>query len=222
MSSNDAVRRRQESKTCIDQQLVLDKGQSPGRLVTPIIKAPEVLPTGEAFDVLGCCKQQLQMMFFMYQEMMLLRRDLELLSDDVVETAIRKLTIPTVDSVPYLIPSGVVNMAPAATAGAFVTISSVLVNEGYDGILQKLGVAAFPSTALDSVTWTLRVSGDAAPKFGALKFTENSLLEMMDFVMYTPPGRTVLLQARNDSLVNIDVAGIIQGFMRPARGIGGA
>jgi hypothetical protein len=203
-------------------QAIADKGQVKGRVDSPIIKAAPTLPSGKPFDLLSCCSQQLQMMFAMYEQNATIVRELQRQSDSTIESAIRKLMIPTVDSVPFLVPSGVLNIATAISSGAFVTVCEVLINEGYDGILETVGVAAFPSTGLDGLVWTVRISGDAAPKFSSSKFSDNTLATPLPFRMYAPPGRTIQLQVRNDGASAISVAGVITGFSRPARGIGGA
>lgn len=222
MSSDAVVKRRQAARECLDLQAIADRGQTSGRLDTPIIKGPTPLPKSVPFDLMGCCLQQLQMMHVAYEQQESILRELQRQSDYTVETAIRKLMIPTIDVVSFLLPSSVLSVAPGVSAGAFVTVSQVVVSEGYDGILEKVGLGAFPSTALDALTWTIRISGDAAPKFSSLKFTENSLSTPLDFKMYVPPGRTILLQVRNDSAFAVSLAGIMSGYFRPARGIGGA
>lgn len=218
--SNEAVKLRQaQREQCVNQQMMNETGEAYGRLSSPIIEAKPVLPRGPTTDLLGCCEALRQIGVAQYDLTARLLRSVERMSDEFVMSFIQQTFFQTRDSVPFVQQptGGVVTVPPAASSGDFTTICSVPINEGYIGILEKFGVAVFPQTSFADVFWRMAINDSAQPKFTSNNFVQNTLSTPLDFKMYIPVGRTLILSARNASVIPVNVAGVLTGFLRPLR-----
>lgn len=218
--SNEAVKLRQAQRAdCVNQSMSNEIGQANGRLESPIIEAPVVLPRAPTPDLGACCEALRQIGVAQYDLLMRTLRSIEKMSDEFPMSFIQQTLVQTKDSVPFVVMpvGGVVNLGPAISSGAFTTISSIEVSEGYVGILKKFGTGIFPQSDFANIVWRMAINDSAQPKFTSNQFIMNTLATPLDFEFSIPTGRTLVLSAKNIGAVPVDVSAVLTGFLRPLR-----
>lgn len=217
---NRLAEMRQQSRECLDAQIMRASGQAQGRLPDQITESPKGLDTTPADSVLACCEALRAIGMSGLDGMQRLLQGIAMLGQGITANIVQDLLIPTRDSKSFIIP-GTVTIAPSASGGGFVTIAQIKVPEGYMGILTHVGVMVSPNEAFSDIQWQLCSSGDADPYFApsGFFFQASTLATPLQFYKVYPSQRIIEIKAKNTSVGPLNVSAVLVGFFRPLTSI---
>lgn len=119
-----------------------------------------------------------------------------------------KFGIAPRNAISFIAPSTDVTVA-AGTAVAVVTQN---IPESYTGFLEYVGVNVIPG-AWNDITWQIRIDDARHPEFNNRQFGQNTYFNPQRFKLELPQAKQLQLVAINGAGVDIDVQGILVGWL---------
>lgn len=96
-----------------------------------------------------------------------------------------------------------------------VEIAYFVVSEGYRGLLELVGLQVTPASAYQNISWQLRISGQAIPKWITSPIPGNHIDHPIPFKAAVPVGKRLSLFAINTGVGQVSCQASLSGFMRP-------
>jgi hypothetical protein len=210
---------REAQRECIDAQIMTESGKATGRLDAKITEVEPKIFAGEVRDLLECCKVLRQIGMAQLTVLQRLKDLTYALGRTIGTEVIDNLLVPTRDSKMFIIP-GTVTLVPVGSGGGITTIASLIVPEGYMGVVTDIGLQVNPAGGYPDVTWQVASSGDPDPYFAPNGvFAASTLSTPFKYSKVFPSQRTMQLRALNSSAGPLEVSGLMMGFFRPTQGL---